>query len=132
MPLPFTTRIRSVSRHLFYDSSQRFSLGLASIVFGLLNLWLLVWFFVAWIVYVTKYRLLGEAAPLVAAIGTPVATVLGGQFAAIVGTYAAKLWLSGKQYQADTVANVAGAPQASAPTADAPPDPTAAPDGGTL
>lgn len=81
-----------LGRLLFFDWRGEFSLGKCAMVFGLVNVWTIMWLSVAWVAYVTLSSQMAEAAPLASAIGTAVGAVLSSQLLLVGGQYFAKIW----------------------------------------
>lgn len=81
------TRLGRTFRDLFYDSSNTLSLGRASIAFGLLNVWCMVWLGVGWVAWVTLTDRMEQAAPLASAIATVLSAVLSSQLVVIGAQY---------------------------------------------
>lgn len=84
--------LRWLGRKLFIDWRGEFSLGKAAIVFGLVNVWSLVWLYAIWIAYVTLSHQMTDAAPLAVAISGLVSAVGGSQLLVVCGQYVAKIW----------------------------------------
>ncbi len=81
-----------LGRLLFFDWRGEFSLGKAAMVFGLLQVWTVMWLAIGWVAYVTISGQMTEAAPLASAIGTAVGAVLSSQLIVIGGQYVGKIW----------------------------------------
>ena len=94
-------------RSVFYDGHNTLSFSRVLIVFGILNVWTLVWLGVAWIWHVTVTQQMAEAAPFAASLATGLGAVASSQvimagFQYYIQTRHGAGSVTGEQLQADS------------------------------
>lgn len=81
--MSFPKSITFALKSIFYDGGATVSITRVLMAVVALNVWSLIWFCVAWVIWVTHTHQMVEAAPLAAAVATGLGTVMS---STVIGT----------------------------------------------